>query len=98
MDTLCGQAFGAQNYQLIGIIAQRAALIVLAISLPVVLAWTKIEGPLILLGQSESIVSLAGHYLRWSSPQLPLAALSVIVEKFQMAQVRLLLLSWELLR
>jgi MATE family multidrug resistance protein len=89
MDTLCGQAFGAQNYQQIGIIGQRAALIQLAMTVPILLAWTKIEGPLVLFGQSAPIVSAAAEYLLWSSPQLLLAAVTIVIEKFQTSQVHL---------
>lgn len=88
MDTLCGQAFGAQNYPKIGIIAQRAFLITLLLSVPLMLAWSHIQAPLVFLGQSASIVGIAVPYLLWISPQLPLGAINVVLEKFQMSQVR----------
>ena len=69
-------------------IAQRALLVTLIVCVPLMLVWMYIQAPLVLLGQSASIVAVAVPYLLWISPQLPLGAINVVLEKYQMSQVR----------
>jgi multidrug resistance protein, MATE family len=87
MDTLCGQAYGAENFAFIGLIAQRAFVISLILASIVTLAWTQIKTPLVILGQSSGLAGMATKYLLWCAPELPLTALATILEKFQISQV-----------
>jgi hypothetical protein len=87
MDTLCGQAYGGRNFRMIGIVAQRACLIMCAVSVPLVLVWTQLKHPAILFGLSAEIVEAASRYMLWIAPQLPFHALTAVIHKFQTSQV-----------
>jgi hypothetical protein len=85
---MCGQAFGLQNFRMIGIVMQWVILIDFCIAVPILLIWLHISPLLIALGQDPRIADLAGTFLLWCSPQLLLTAVGVSVEKFQTSQVR----------
>uniref|UniRef100_A0ACD5ZSF9 Uncharacterized protein n=1 Tax=Avena sativa TaxID=4498 RepID=A0ACD5ZSF9_AVESA len=70
LDTLCGQAFGARQYHLLGIYKQRAMLILTLISVPLAVLWFYAGSILLLLGQDEDIAMEAGTYARWMIPAL----------------------------
>ncbi|KAH3744422.1 protein FAM177A1 [Pelomyxa schiedti] len=71
VDTLASQAYGAGNVKKIGIILQRAVLIVWLYSLPVMALWWFTEEILNLLGQDAETSKLAGRYIRILMPALP---------------------------
>jgi MATE family multidrug resistance protein len=70
MDTLCGQAFGARNYAVLGEILQRARLICWTVCLPVALLWWWMEPVLLLLGQEAQLAALAAVNMRIMIPSL----------------------------
>jgi MATE family multidrug resistance protein len=65
LDTLCGQAFGAKQYPLLGIYKQRAILVLTLVSLVVVVIWSYTGQILLLFGQDPEIAAGAGSYIRW---------------------------------
>ncbi|KAM0845241.1 hypothetical protein ACQ4PT_056514 [Festuca glaucescens] len=70
LDTLCGQAFGARQYHLLGIYKQRAMLVFTLACVPVVAIWANTTRILLFLGQDPSIAAEAGTYARWLIPSL----------------------------
>uniref|UniRef100_A0A0D9WQ04 Protein DETOXIFICATION n=1 Tax=Leersia perrieri TaxID=77586 RepID=A0A0D9WQ04_9ORYZ len=70
LDTLCGQAFGAEQYHLLGIYKQRAMLLLTAVSVPLAVVWFYTGDILLLLGQDADIAAEAGVYARWMIPAL----------------------------
>uniref|UniRef100_A0A0E0G6P2 Protein DETOXIFICATION n=1 Tax=Oryza nivara TaxID=4536 RepID=A0A0E0G6P2_ORYNI len=70
LDTLCGQAFGAQQYHLLGIYKQRAMLLLTAVSVPLAVVWFYTGDILRLFGQEADIAAEAGAYSRWMIPAL----------------------------
>jgi MATE family multidrug resistance protein len=70
LDTLCGQAFGACQYRLLGVYKQRAMLVLAAACVPVALAWACAERILLLVGQDADVAAEAGAYARWLIPSL----------------------------
>ena len=70
LDTLCGQAYGARQYHLLGIYKQRAMLILTLVSIPVAVLWFYTGSVLLLVGQDEDIAMEAGTYARWMIPAL----------------------------
>ncbi|XP_047074012.1 protein DETOXIFICATION 16-like [Lolium rigidum] len=70
LDTLCGQAYGARQYHLLGIYKQRAMLILTLVSIPVAVLWFYTGSVLLLVGQDEDISMEAGTYARWMIPAL----------------------------
>ncbi|MQM17541.1 hypothetical protein Taro_050509 [Colocasia esculenta] len=70
LDTLCGQAYGAKQYYMLGIHMQRAMLVLLLVSIPLALIWASTSQILIAFGQDPEISMEAGLYARWMIPSL----------------------------
>ncbi|EMS66210.1 MATE efflux family protein DTX1 [Triticum urartu] len=70
LDTLCGQAFGAKRYHLLGIYKQRAILVLTLVSVVVAVLWAYTGQILLLFGQDPEIAMGAGSYIRWMIPAL----------------------------
>ncbi|KAL9234485.1 hypothetical protein vseg_009355 [Gypsophila vaccaria] len=86
LETLCGQAFGAGQIQMLGIYTQRSWLILLGtccVLLPVYLNATPI---LILLGQEPRIATLAGKFTIQCIPQMFSCAINFPTQKFLQSQ------------
>ena len=62
LETLCGQAYGAEQYQKLGIYTYCAVLSLTLVCLPVSLLWIYVDKLLTLLGQDPSISFEAGKY------------------------------------
>ncbi|TKW21303.1 hypothetical protein SEVIR_4G168001v4 [Setaria viridis] len=70
LDTLCGQAFGARQYHLLGIYKQRAMLLLTAVSVTLAVVWFYTGENLLLFGQDADIAAEAGAFARWMIPAL----------------------------
>uniref|UniRef100_A0ACD5V867 Uncharacterized protein n=1 Tax=Avena sativa TaxID=4498 RepID=A0ACD5V867_AVESA len=70
LDTLCGQAFGAREYHLLGVYKQRAMLLLTLVCIPVAVLWYNTGEILLLFGQDPDIAMEAGTYARWMIPGL----------------------------
>ena len=70
LETLCGQAFGAKHYHLLGIHMQRAVLTLLSLSIPLSVIWFYTSTILISLHQDPEISTGAGTFNRWMIPSL----------------------------
>ncbi|KAJ0989133.1 hypothetical protein J5N97_007489 [Dioscorea zingiberensis] len=70
LDTLCGQAYGAKQYHMLGIHIQRAMFVLLVVSIPLAFLWAFTSQILIILGQNAEISAEAGLYARWLTPSL----------------------------
>uniref|UniRef100_A0ACD5ZQ58 Uncharacterized protein n=1 Tax=Avena sativa TaxID=4498 RepID=A0ACD5ZQ58_AVESA len=70
LDTLCGQAYGAKQYNLLGIYKQRAVVVLTMVSSVVAVIWMYTGQILVLFGQDPEIAMGAGSYIRWMIPAL----------------------------
>ncbi|KAJ1267729.1 hypothetical protein BS78_07G079900 [Paspalum vaginatum] len=70
LDTLCGQAFGAGQYRLLGVYKQRAMLVIALACVPFAFVWAYAGRILALLGQDPAIAAEAGAYARWLIPSI----------------------------
>ncbi|CAN6164065.1 unnamed protein product [Urochloa humidicola] len=70
LDTLCGQAYGARQYSLLGIYKQRAMLLLTLVSIPLAVIWFYTGDILLMFGQDADIAAEAGAYARWMIPAL----------------------------
>lgn len=70
LDTLCGQAFGAKQYYLLGIYKQRAMFVLTLVSVVVAIVWSYTGQILLVFGQDPEISAGAGSYIRWMIPAL----------------------------
>ncbi|CAA2996588.1 protein DETOXIFICATION 14-like [Olea europaea var. sylvestris] len=84
LETLCGQAYGAQQYQRVGTFTYGAILCLFVACLPVSLLWIYTDKLLILIGQDPSISLEAGKFAIWLIPTLfPYAILQSLVRYLQ---------------
>lgn len=86
LETVAGQAFGARDYVVVGVALQRAMLFTLALAGIVAVAWTKIEGLMLLLGQQPTLAAAAAQYLRWNTPVLFSVGASDCLKRYLTAQ------------
>ncbi|GAV57472.1 MatE domain-containing protein [Cephalotus follicularis] len=87
-ETLCGQAFGAEHYHMLGIYLQRSWIINLVTAtlvLPVFIFATDIFK---LLGEEDDIASAAGYISLWFIPILYSFVFSYTIRKYLQAQLK----------
>ncbi|KAK1423462.1 hypothetical protein QVD17_18765 [Tagetes erecta] len=70
LETLCGQAFGAKQYNKIGIYTCSAIISMLLVCIPVSISWIFLDKFLILIGQDPSIALKAQKYAIYLIPAL----------------------------
>ncbi|CAI9767643.1 unnamed protein product [Fraxinus pennsylvanica] len=70
MEPICGQAFGAKKYTLLGISLQKTVLLLILTSFPISLLWLNIKTILVFFKQDETIATQAQAYLLYSIPDL----------------------------
>ncbi|KAH1072696.1 hypothetical protein J1N35_025024 [Gossypium stocksii] len=68
METLCGQAYGAKQYQKFGSYTYCAIMCLIPICLPVCLLWVFMDKLLVLTGQDPEIAKVAWRYGIWLIP------------------------------
>ncbi|CAN1179447.1 Protein DETOXIFICATION 16 [Linum perenne] len=70
LETLCGQAYGAKQYKMLGIHAQRGMLVLAILSIPISILWG-FTGPVLnILKQDQSISKMAGQSAPWLIPSI----------------------------
>ncbi|KAK8939857.1 MATE efflux family protein LAL5 [Platanthera guangdongensis] len=70
LETLCGQAYGAKQYHMLGVQLQKAMLVLTLSSVPIAAVWLFADKVLIFLHQDSEISEKAGVYIRWMLPSL----------------------------
>ncbi|MCD7458712.1 hypothetical protein HAX54_038928 [Datura stramonium] len=70
MEPICGQAFGAKRYKILGLTLQRTILLLLLTSIPISFLWLYMQRILIFCGQDHNIASVAQNYILFSLPDL----------------------------
>ncbi|KAB1205630.1 MATE efflux family protein 9 [Morella rubra] len=84
LETLCGQAYGAQQYRKLGVQTYTAIFSLILVSLPLSLVWIFMGKLLILIGQDPLISHEAGKFTTWLVPALlAYAILQPLVKYFQ---------------
>lgn len=94
LETLCGQAFGAGQTELLGVYMQRSCIILFVTCfflLPLYIFATPI---LKLLGQRDDIAELAGTFSIQVIPQMFSLAFNFPSQKFLQAQSKVAILAW----
>lgn len=86
LETLCGQAYGAKQYHMLGIHTQRAMLSLLATSIPLSLIWFYTSPILTFFGQNPNISKEAGTFNQWMIPSLFAYALLQCLSRFLQTQ------------
>ncbi|TMX02932.1 hypothetical protein EJD97_019252, partial [Solanum chilense] len=70
LETLCGQAYGAKQYHMLGIHMQRGMLVLLAISIPISIIWAFAGHIFAFCGQDMEVSVHAGLYARLLIPSI----------------------------
>ncbi|KAL3645272.1 Protein DETOXIFICATION 49 [Castilleja foliolosa] len=70
MEPICGQAYGAKRYSLLGLSLQRTVLLLLVTSIPISLLWLNMKKILLFCGQDADIADQAQTFLLYSTPDL----------------------------
>ncbi|KAH7524861.1 hypothetical protein FEM48_Zijuj06G0164000 [Ziziphus jujuba var. spinosa] len=84
LETLCGQAYGAEQYQKLGIYTYASIISLILVCLPISLLWLFTEKILRLTGQDPSISFVAQKYSIYLIPNLfPYAILQSLIRYFQ---------------
>ncbi|XP_062232079.1 protein DETOXIFICATION 10-like isoform X1 [Phragmites australis] len=94
LETLCGQAYGAKQYDKLGLQTYRATVTLILVSIPISLLWVFIGKLLILIGQDPLISKAAGRYIIWLIPGLFAYAVSQPLTKFLQSQSLIIPMLW----
>ncbi|KAL8456635.1 hypothetical protein ACS0TY_034752 [Phlomoides rotata] len=94
VETLCGQAYGAGQIEMLGVYMQRSWVVLLATAFLLMFVYIFALPFLLLIGQKEDISRLAGKFAVWMIPQLYAYALNFPIAKFLQAQSKMMAMAW----
>ncbi|KAJ3674872.1 hypothetical protein LUZ60_005488 [Juncus effusus] len=86
VETLCGQAYGAQKYEMLGVYLQRSTVLLMATGIPLTILYAFSKPILILLGESPDIASAASKFVFGLIPQIFAYAANFPIQKFLQSQ------------
>ncbi|KAI4383261.1 hypothetical protein MLD38_009122 [Melastoma candidum] len=86
VETLCGQAFGAGRYDMLGVYLQRAAVLLTLTGLLLTLIYVFSYPILIFLGEPREIASMAAVFVYGLIPQIFAYAINFPIQKYMQAQ------------
>lgn len=86
VETLCGQAYGANKYNMLGIYLQRSTVLLMATGIPLTVLYAFSKPILLLLGESPEIASAAAVFVYGLIPQIFAYAANFPIQKFLQAQ------------
>ncbi|KAF6168069.1 hypothetical protein GIB67_011454 [Kingdonia uniflora] len=86
VETLCGQAYGAGKYDMLGVYLQRSTILLMATGVPLTLIYIFSKPILILLGESSAIASAAAVFVYGLIPQIFAYSANFPIQKFLQAQ------------
>ncbi|RDX63312.1 Protein DETOXIFICATION 48, partial [Mucuna pruriens] len=75
MEPICGQAYGAKQWKILGLTLQRTVLLLLSTSIPISFMWLNMKRILLWSGQDQEIASVAQTFIIFSIPDLFLLSL-----------------------
>lgn len=70
MEPICGQAYGAKQWKLLGLTLQRTVVLLLSTSIPISFMWLNMKTILLWCGQDHQISSVAQTFILFSIPDL----------------------------
>ncbi|KAH9773091.1 protein DETOXIFICATION 29 [Citrus sinensis] len=93
LETLCGQAYGAGQLDMMGVYLQRSWIILITTALMLMFMYIFAQQLLSLIGQTQEISNAAGTFAIWMIPQLFAYALNFPMVKFLQAQSKIMVLA-----
>nr|GMC96684.1 protein DETOXIFICATION 29-like [Ipomoea batatas] len=94
LETLCGQAFGAGQIDMLGVYMQRSWVILNATAVILTALYVAAAPFLRLIGQTEEISAAAGRMALYMIPQLYAYAMNFPIAKFLQAQSKMMVMAW----
>ncbi|MCD7452032.1 Protein DETOXIFICATION 40 [Datura stramonium] len=86
VETLCGQAYGARKYDMLGVYLQRSTILLVVTGVLLTLIYIFCKPILIFLGESPEIAAAAGLFVYGLIPQIFAYAVNFPIQKFLQAQ------------
>uniref|UniRef100_A0ACD5XGY4 Uncharacterized protein n=2 Tax=Avena sativa TaxID=4498 RepID=A0ACD5XGY4_AVESA len=86
VETLCGQAYGANKLDMLGVYMQRSTVLLMATGVPLAVFYVFSRPVLILLGESPEIARAAATFVYGLIPQIFAYAANFPIQKFLQAQ------------
>jgi len=86
VETLCGQAYGANKHEMLGVYMQRAIIVLVVTGIPLTVAYIFCEPILLLLGEPPELASVAAVFVYGLIPQIFGYAVNFPIQKFLQAQ------------
>lgn len=86
VETLCGQAYGANKYEMLGIYMQRATIVLTLTGIPLTVVYIFCKPLLLLLGEPPTLASAASVFVYGLIPQIYAYAVNFPIQKFLQAQ------------
>nr|XP_029122944.1 protein DETOXIFICATION 40-like isoform X2 [Elaeis guineensis] len=86
VETLCGQAYGAHKYEMLGIYLQRSTILLTTTGVPLAVIYAFSRPILVLLGESPEIAKAASIFVYGLIPQIFAYAANFPIQKFLQAQ------------
>ena len=94
VETLCGQAYGAHKYDMLGIYLQCSVILLGLTGIPLAVMYAFSEPLLLLMGQSPEIARAASIFVYGLIPQIFAYAVNFPIQKFLQAQSKVMVLAW----
>ncbi|KAH0653532.1 hypothetical protein KY290_031811 [Solanum tuberosum] len=86
VETLCGQAYGARKYDMLGVYLQRSTILLVLTGVLLTFVYVFSKPILLFLGQSPEIASAAALFVYGLIPQIFAYAVNFPIQKFLQAQ------------
>ncbi|XP_074331660.1 protein DETOXIFICATION 40-like [Apium graveolens] len=86
VETLCGQAYGAQRYEMLGVYLQRSTIVLTLTALPITVVYIFSKQILISIGESTAVASSAAMFVYGLIPQIFAYAVNFPIQKFLQSQ------------
>lgn len=86
VETLCGQAYGAHRYEMLGVYLQRSTVVLTLTGLPLTVIYILSKQILLLIGESTALSSAAAMFVYGLIPQIFAYAINFPIQKFLQSQ------------
>nr|XP_043618317.1 protein DETOXIFICATION 14-like [Erigeron canadensis] len=94
LETLCGQAYGAKQYERVGNYTYSALICLILVCIPISILWTYVDKLLILIGQDPLISMEARKFSIWLIPSLFPYAMLQLLTRYLLSQSIILPMLW----
>ncbi|KAL5982327.1 hypothetical protein ACLOJK_016398 [Asimina triloba] len=94
LETLCGQAFGARRYSLLGIYLQRSWIVLFACTLLLLPSFIFAKPILKAAGMTDEIAAATGAVTVWAIPQLLALPFMMPLNRFLQCQMKNMVTAW----